>query len=107
MSGLDLADPDDSSDNLHVQISILILWDCSLSRQLIPSRRPSLLFMILSPVTIQFKMLFQDICTARLTWDEMLSGELLTLNPSCAPIGYIRVGAHAQNLHVFVHWSSA
>ena len=31
MSGLDLADPDDSSDNLHVQISILILWDCSLS----------------------------------------------------------------------------
>ena len=32
---------------------------------------------ILSPVTVQFKMLFQDICAAKLNWDEMLSGELL------------------------------
>ena len=33
---------------------------------------------LLSPVTVQFKMLFQDVCAARLNWDEMLSGVLLT-----------------------------
>ena len=32
----------------------------------------------LSPVTVQFKMLFQDVCAARLNWDELLSGALLT-----------------------------
>ena len=32
----------------------------------------------LSPVTFQFKMLFQDVCAARLNWDELLSGALIT-----------------------------
>ena len=33
---------------------------------------------LLSPITVQFKMPFQDGCVARLNWDEMLSGVLLT-----------------------------
>ena len=33
---------------------------------------------LLSLVAVQFKMLFQDVCAARLNWDEMLSGVLLT-----------------------------
>ena len=33
---------------------------------------------ILSPVTVCFKMLFQDICAAKLEWDEPLSGDLLS-----------------------------
>ena len=33
---------------------------------------------LLSPVTVQFKMLFQDVCAARLNWDAMLLGVLLT-----------------------------
>ena len=33
---------------------------------------------LFSPITVQFKMLFQDVCAARLNWDEMLSGVLLT-----------------------------
>ena len=30
-----------------------------------------------SPITIQFKMLFQDLCLNRVDWDEPLSGDLL------------------------------
>ena len=30
-----------------------------------------------SPVTIQFKMLFQELCTSKIDWDEPLSGDLL------------------------------
>lgn len=33
---------------------------------------------LLSSVTVCFKMLFQDICAAKLRWDEPLSGELLS-----------------------------
>ena len=33
----------------------------------------------LSPVMIHFKMMFQDICAARLDWDETLTGELLMM----------------------------
>ena len=32
---------------------------------------------ILSPWTVCFKLLFQDICAARLDWDDQLEGELL------------------------------
>ena len=32
---------------------------------------------IVSPVTIQFKMMFQELCTNHLNWDDQLSGELL------------------------------
>ena len=30
-----------------------------------------------SPITIQFKMLFRDLCVGRVGWDEPLAGELL------------------------------
>ena len=32
----------------------------------------------ISPVTIQFKMLFRDLCVSKVGWDEPLSGELLS-----------------------------
>ena len=32
----------------------------------------------LSPITIRFKMLFQDLCQSKIEWDEPLSGELLS-----------------------------
>lgn len=32
---------------------------------------------ILAPFIVQFKMLFQELCRAKLTWDEPLTGELL------------------------------
>ena len=32
---------------------------------------------VLSPVTIMFKMLAQDLCEAKVSWDELLSGSLL------------------------------
>ena len=32
----------------------------------------------ISPVTIQFKMLFQELCLSKIHWDEPLSGELLS-----------------------------
>ena len=33
---------------------------------------------IITPVTIQFKMLAQDLCEAKLSWDQSISGELLS-----------------------------
>ena len=33
---------------------------------------------LISPVTIQFKMLFRDLCLSKVGWDEPLSGELLS-----------------------------
>ena len=33
---------------------------------------------IIMPVTIQFKMLAQDLCEIKLSWDESISGELLS-----------------------------
>ena len=32
----------------------------------------------ISPITIQFKMLFRDLCLSKIDWDEPLSGELLS-----------------------------
>ena len=32
----------------------------------------------ISPITIQFKMMFQDLCLSKIEWDEPLSGELLS-----------------------------
>ena len=32
----------------------------------------------ISPVTMQFKMLFRDLCVSKVGWDESLSGELLS-----------------------------
>ena len=33
---------------------------------------------VITPVTIQFKMLAQDLCEAKLSWDEPICGELLS-----------------------------
>ena len=33
---------------------------------------------LVSPVTIQFKMLFRDLCVCKVGWDEPLSGDLLS-----------------------------
>lgn len=33
---------------------------------------------ILAPITVQFKIMFQELCTSKLDWNEQLSGELLT-----------------------------
>ena len=35
-------------------------------------------FGLLSPVTVQFKILFQELCAHKMSWDERLTGELLT-----------------------------
>ena len=32
---------------------------------------------VVSPCTVQFKVLFQQLCEAKLDWDEPMSGELL------------------------------
>ena len=32
----------------------------------------------ISPITIRFKMLFQDLCLSKIEWDEPLLGELLS-----------------------------
>lgn len=32
---------------------------------------------ILSPFTVQFKILFEELCVVKVSWDEPLSGELL------------------------------
>ena len=35
-------------------------------------------FGLLSPLTVQFKILFQELCAHKMSWDERLTGELLT-----------------------------
>ena len=32
---------------------------------------------ILAPITVQFKIMFQELCTGKLDWNEWLAGELL------------------------------
>lgn len=57
---------------------------CKLARDLEPTKRNVVglatrfydPFGLLSPVTVQFKILFQELCAHKLSWDERLTGEL-------------------------------
>ena len=59
---------------------------CKLARNLEPNKRNVVglatlfydPFGLLSPLTVQFKILFQELCAHKMSWDERLTGELLT-----------------------------
>ena len=58
---------------------------CSLALELEPTKRAvvgtaSRIYDplgILAPITVQFKIMFQELCTGKLDWNERLAGELL------------------------------